>query len=334
MLSALDEIGEGPGQTLDYTPLAYGVRVSHGPISVHFHRVDHDTPGASSIFIETPDVRLLYSGDLRLHGAHPEWTREFAQLARAFQPHALFIEGTRAIGEESVTTEAELSDLALQLTANSAGGAYFNAYRRHPERYLAFYNAAKQTGRTLILQPETAYLVHVFEGLADFAVWSDPSIQLSQPVRDWIAEKQIPSVTANDVAHREASYLMELTYDRFWLLSDIAPEAGGVFMHANGSPLGPYDPAWDNMLRWLEHYGLAFESIGSTGHASRNEICAIIEEIQPQVVMPIHSFNPERIGSTSVRRILPELLRPYTLASLADAPYPTEADLAPTVEEA
>ncbi|MCL6518037.1 MBL fold metallo-hydrolase, partial [Alicyclobacillus sp.] len=104
LLRALDEVLDGPGRDLDYRPVSFNEPVSFGPLQITPVAVDHDTPGACGFLIETPEVRFVYTGDLRLHGLHPEWTREFARIARAFRPDVLFIEGTRADSEDNAHT--------------------------------------------------------------------------------------------------------------------------------------------------------------------------------------------------------------------------------------
>ncbi|MGZ4164050.1 MAG: hypothetical protein ACXVDB_06780, partial [Tumebacillaceae bacterium] len=101
----------------------------------------------------------------------------------------------------------------------------------------------------------------------------------------------------------------------------------------NGAPLGPYDPRWDNFMFWLNRFGLIFESVGSTGHASRGDILTLIEAIQPHVLMPVHSFNPEMIGVPTINRIMPQYGTVYTREDLAAATPPTKEELRETVKE-
>ena len=53
-----------------------------GEIEVEIVPVDHDAYGAAALLIRTPDHFIAYTGDLRLHGYHPERTKEFLSVSQ------------------------------------------------------------------------------------------------------------------------------------------------------------------------------------------------------------------------------------------------------------
>lgn len=288
-----------------------------GDLRFQFVPVDHDTPGAAAIFISAPDVRLVYTGDLRFHGWHPEISRAFVEKARAFDPDVLLIEGTRA-GDESrpQVSEEELFALFVDAIAHEEQLVYFNAYPRHPERVLGFAKAARAANRKPVFEARTLYVAAQFaEELPEgISVWADEDV--AHPVRRWIDGAGIPSVAASEVRERPGEFAVELVYDRLWRLIDLVPAATGLYIHSNGAPLGPFDPAWDNLQRWLAHFGVTFRSLGTSGHASLDEIEQVVEAIRPRVYLPIHSFHPERVIATGIPRFLPEERVDYTLSDL------------------
>ena len=71
-----------------------GRRFRVGSLEIHPIHVDHSIPGAYG-FISTSAGAVVYTGDVRLHGARPEMTQEFMAEAKAVKPLALICEGTR-----------------------------------------------------------------------------------------------------------------------------------------------------------------------------------------------------------------------------------------------
>lgn len=293
---------------------------SVGDLQFQFVPVDHDTPGAAAIFITAPDVRLVYTGDLRFHGWRPEVSRAFVEQARRFEPDVLLIEGTRA-GDEArpQVTEQELLRLIVEAMAGEARMVYFNAYPRHPERVLAFARAAREAKRLPVFEARTLYVAsHFTDGLPeDIHVWADD--ELPDPVARWLKDRGLPSLEASDVRKAPSDFAVELAYDRLWRLIDIGAAAPGLYIHSNGAPLGPFDPAWDNLQRWLAHFEVTFRAIGTSGHAALDEIEQAIEAIRPRVYLPIHSFHPERVIASGIPRVLPEERVDYTLSHLLAA---------------
>ncbi len=60
-----------------------GHKFKVGSLEVHPIHVDHSIPGAYGFIIYTSAGPVVYTGDVRLHGARPEMTRELVSEAKA-----------------------------------------------------------------------------------------------------------------------------------------------------------------------------------------------------------------------------------------------------------
>ncbi|MFX0126178.1 MAG: MBL fold metallo-hydrolase RNA specificity domain-containing protein, partial [Candidatus Hodarchaeota archaeon] len=47
------------------------------------------------------------------------------------------------------------------------------------------------------------------------------------------------------------------------------------------------------LQEWVNHFQLDFKQYHASGHAPRSDLKRIVEEIQPQLVIPIHTEHPE-----------------------------------------
>jgi len=78
-------------------------------------------------------------------------------------------------------------------------------------------------------------------------------------------------------------------------LIDIKPDSSSAYIMSGGEPLSSIDP--DNMRileNWLKAFNLPLFRIHSPGHASETEILWMAREINPKVLLPIHTQMPER----------------------------------------
>lgn len=335
LLQALDRVLDGPGVPLAYHPVEPMEVVQFGPIQIQVVPVDHDTPGACAFFITTPEMKIVYSGDLRVHGSSPDTTHRFSQLARDFAPDVLLIEGTRALSEtnDDIIPEPEVESRLTDTIKAAHHGVYFTFYPRHPERLGAFLEAARNCNRQLVVDAPSAYIYEVFGGdVSGLQVFGGYEKEWTEQARDWVKERNLPVVSAEQIRGREDQYILEMLYHHLVDWVDIDVEAGGLFIHSNGTPLGPFDPRWNNLMHWLKTFGLEFAFLGSTGHAARGDIISIIETINPKVLMPIHSMQPERIGLVTTKRIMPEYGKVYTMADFLAAEYPEADEIVPPTD--
>lgn len=75
----------------------------------------------------------------------------------------------------------------------------------------------------------------------------------------------------------------------------LSPCPGSVFVHANGEPLGAFDPGWDVLQDWLKFLHVPFWSIGTSGHASPEDLNRLVQWVQPDILFPLHSREPDRL---------------------------------------
>lgn len=323
---ALVRVGQREGAGCRVVPWQEGEVIEVGPLRVRPLPVDHDIPGACALLIETGSGAVVYSGDLRLHGARPELTRTFAATAAATRPALLLLEGTRLHnpapqpGDPSPLSEPEVALRVAELVATRSGLAVLCAYPRHVERLAALAGAVRAAGRTLLLQPETAHILQACTGsLHGCGIYAGAALRAALaggPAPQWLAPLLPGALDAAAVRAAQDAFVLDLPYGHLTELVDLAPAAGSLFLHSGGEPLGQYDPAWSTLQHWLGRLGVEYAAVQCTGHAAPEALTWIAAEVAPRVLMPIHSLAPEKLAAPGVPRLLPELHVPYDIATV------------------
>lgn len=287
VLEALAAAGNGlPGGDPEWHRLAAGERTAVGPMEVECVLVDHDVPGACGYLVRTSEGTLAFTGDIRFHGRHPELSWDFAD--RAHGCDVLVTEGT-TLGWDmrpGARTEDDVDrDFAAAL-ADTPGLVLLSLYPRDLERVHDFLTLAKDAGRTVVWPEATAGFLRglgvpgvVRAGDAQAAgLTSDPGAFVVVPDPD-----DLPS-------------LLDLP------VGDGHPDS--VFVHANGEPLGPFEPRWAPFTDWLAALSIPLRQIGCSGHAVQDDLHTMVERIRPLAIFPIHTTSPTRlhppIGTTRV----------------------------------
>lgn len=55
---------------------------------------------------------------------------------------------------------------------------------------------------------------------------------------------------------------------------------------------------------WMQHFKINFHKAHSSGHASRNDLIEMIKQINPEIVIPIHTQYPEKFKEMHPKVIL------------------------------
>ncbi|MBT9158191.1 MAG: Ribonuclease J [Firmicutes bacterium] len=326
LYQALEHIGEGVAGTRTYSTCAFDTPFTHGPFTITPLAVDHDIPGACSFHIRTPHGSLLYTGDFRLHGQHPEVAYEWLEKAKALGIDILISEGTTLRPHEegqnepllgdpahpaTLITEAALPAKVQDIVGATTTLAVFNLYHRNLVRLATMLDVGQMSGRVVALEPETAYLATKLLGRNDFSVYIGENThaeQLSGQTTPWkkalLAE--LPQVTAAMLRQNPSGYFVQNSYPNCLELLDLLG-IGGCYIHSNGMPLGSFDPAYPRLKKLLERLKLDYHYVGTSGHAIMQHLQYVSDELAPRVLVPLHSFNPHRLQANHGQQLLPTL---------------------------
>lgn len=324
----LQEFDYLPHYEVNWQAVNYDQEFSHGPFKICFKESDHDTVGASAIFIQTDDLKVVVSGDCRLTGFEPEKVLEWTKAAHAFAPDLLFMEGTAyswednkdevplAIEEQTQSLEAinerqllnKIKDLILdhkdQLFA-------INTYPQNVDRIYKLNQLLIQNNRKFVLDQNYYSLLKAYQAEA-----IESFFYLGRQTE--VGNDKL--ITVDEIKAHPEKYCLLIDFNRHQLMYELP---AGIYLHSNGLPLGPYMAGYESFLTGLIDYGWCFYHAEVSGHAYQEDLLTIAYAINPKYIIPWHTYRPIEYGLALADYGLtvfhPELLKKYTLAQIKEA---------------
>ena len=308
MLPALNEKGDfllpAAGHESNYTrPIfaaEYQKPIEIGDITMTVWPSDHDAYGATGLIVRTPDLAIAYTGDIRLHGYHPDWVKKFLAAAKDYD--VLITEATgfswpeekHEENSEEFTgpkNEDELTAKFVQLqNDNPKRQITFNAYPTNVERLLRIIS---DSPRKVVLHAARAHLFK--ESLnQDFRYYYLPGEQKFVDLKPELA------VHYDDLLNDDHEFLWQAVADFNHL------QKGGLYIHSNAEPLGDFDPAYKPFMQNLAEQNIEVQTLRCSGHADEQELKQIIAWVQPPTLIPVHTLHPELVENPYGNRILPK----------------------------
>jgi ribonuclease J len=287
-----------------------GRKFKIGSLEIHPVHVDHSIPGAYGFIIHTSAGAVAYTGDIRLHGTRPEMTREFVQEAKAAKSVALICEGTRLTDppvNESEPSVFKESNAVVSKHPNAPIFADFNF--KDVDRFRTFYRVAKENGRKLVVKlKDCYYLKHLSKdpnlGVPDI---SDDDIVVYKPKQvsgtfsngDYYGEDakfaNLPNAkTAAEISKNPSKYLCAFGYFGFTALIDMKPPPGSLYVHSASEPYNEeMELSQERVDNWLKRFGMERHQIHCSGHARSPDLFHVVEDIDANMLFPIHAEHPE-----------------------------------------
>ena len=279
--------------TREMTGVEENTHIQVGEIDVEIVPVDHDAYGACGLIIKTPDKKLVYTGDLRLHGFRYELTPAFCK--KAYHTDALMMEGVSiSFPEKAPAFENEpalLDEFCRLVAENPDRQISFNGYPANVDRFVQI---VKRSPRQVVLNARMAALLLETHQL-QVPYYYAPEQEKFESLDEALA---IPFETLID---DHGQYLFQIEQETIQYLKE-----GGLYLHSDAQPLGAFDPAYQPFLDDLAQRNIEFVRIALSGHAFAEDLDKIIAMIQPKLLLPIHTLKPEKLENPYGERILPE----------------------------
>ncbi|SMP41803.1 ribonuclease J [Neorhodopirellula lusitana] len=275
-----------------------------GDITVTAFPVDHSIHGCFAFLIEADEKRILYTGDLRLHGRRPDEHKQIIEALGKTSLDVLIVEGTHfGFDDGNKVTEEQL---ALQIACHiedTLGLVLASFSPQNVDRLRAFIAASKQTNRTFVADAYTAFVLHLIS--ADAA--------LDNPIEAGQGRVYFPENLKEKILRRGTNRANELCRDAEIDLAEIldAPEKYVmVFRSSMLSDFGGKLPAethclystwhgysdrpdWQEVKRALDLAAGKLTHVHTSGHALSSDIVDFTKAMNAKTIVPIHSFEPE-----------------------------------------
>lgn len=296
-------------------PLTDQETIQVGSLKVTGFLSDHDVIAPMALLIDDGQHKFLHSGDVRIGGYHQDRVTRWSDLVKN-QLDVYLTEATTysfvseqpqmVAGDhhEPILVEQDLPQRLTDKIRTTEQVIAVNPYPRNVERLIRFNEAAAAAGRPMIWEPDYAQLVRAFA----------PAQQINEiserPANE--APKNTTYYTWSDLADQLVKNPRQFTLQNSWANHQrLQTFKGGLYLHANGEPLGDYDPRFAELQNFLAENHWTMESCGASGHAKREDILALAAKINARRTVAWHSFKPELLAAdlkkTKTEPWLPEL---------------------------
>ena len=314
---ALEDVGLGVESIRDmhYNDLEEETRI--GDIYVRAFLLNDDSYQDYSFYIETPDLKLHFTGDVFVYGKYGHNIISEAAFLKNSRIDVMVCEGTRFSAgntriniepsfepKEKMISKDHLDERITRKIQCHSGLVIFNYYEREMSDVMDFERYALNTGRTIVYEPESAHLINEFFNRPVHILI--PDTYHSKPeYMDQIINSNI-LVSKEEIFTNPDKYLLQNTYpNSLELLSYSGCDT--LYLHHSGTPLGDFDPQYDNLRKIISLAGIAYyrtyedEDGYFSPHAEDYQILSYIDMANPKLVIPCHTKNRDTM-ITSLRR--------------------------------
>ena len=268
---------------------AFPEKVNAGPFDVQFLPVSHSIPESSALVINTPEGRLLHTGDFKLDrnpGVGEPFDDDLWKSVGQSGVKALFCDSTNVFSPKPGRSESTIGQDIEELIASHKGLICATTFASNIARVKTLASAGQRAGRSIVLlggamkrMVETAVKTGV---LTDF-----PPLVSPEDAGAIARENLMLLVTGSQGERRAAS--AQLARGKFY---GMELKKGDLFLFSSKTIPGN-EKGVARIINALseKHVDVVDDSSGRyhvSGHANRPDLVEMHEIINPKMVIPLH----------------------------------------------
>ncbi|WP_417730855.1 MBL fold metallo-hydrolase [Rosistilla oblonga] len=275
-----------------------------GDMTVTAFPVDHSIHGCFAYLIEAKGKRILYTGDLRLHGKRPEEHNQIIKALDGIRPDALVVEGTHfGFDNGNNVTEDALQNQIVDHVKAAPTLVLASFSPQHIDRLRSFISAANEAKRTFVADAYTAFVLHLISFDA----------KLKNPLKTGNGRVYFPDTLKEKIIQRGTNRANEIYRDTEITMAKILESPEKYVMVFRPSMLGDFDgripsktlclystwhgysqrPYWQEVQKSLDEVDGKITHVHTSGHAHSSDIVEFSRAIDAKRIIPIHSFEPD-----------------------------------------
>ena len=260
-----------------------------GPFMVGFLPISHSIPESSALVIDTPDGRVIHSGDFKIDltpgVGEPFDPALWAEVCKD-GVKALICDSTNVFSPEPGRSEATLGPAIEELVSNATGMVVATTFASNVARVQTLAVAAQKSGRSVVLLGRA--MRRMVEAALETGVMKDfPKVVSPEDARAIPRENLMLLVTGSQGERRAAS--AQLARGKY---QGMELKEGDLFLFSSKTIPGN-EKGVIRIINQFSEMGVDVvdDSNGKyhvSGHANRPDLETLHDVVKPQVVIPMH----------------------------------------------
>ncbi len=283
-----------------------------GCFTVTSHLVDHSAYDASALLIEASGKRLFYSGDFRGHGRKRKLLEKLIREPLK-DIDCLVMEGTTMGGkhEGAFASEAEVEQGFVDVFRDQENISFVMAAGSNVDRLVSLYRASKRSGKTLVLDLYSYYLLHRLHQLrpdSGLPPHDNDHIRIfyvgnhCRAIAEHLGEKVLfafkhRKIKLDEIVQDSANMVVKLP------LSAMEKIASNLHDEKTLSGTRYLYSMWQGYLdkdtshnKFCEKFGIPLQHVHVSGHAYLEDLKAFAQAINPKQLIPIHTLSGDKFS--------------------------------------
>lgn len=296
------------GREIKFSPIDYQSEktITIGELTVTPYRCDHSAFDSYMFVISDGQKNVLYSGDFRSNG----WENFDELLEKIPKVDALIVEGTLLSRDtyQNNITEQQLEDIAVSALEKYTGPAFIMTSSMNVDRLKTAYNIAQRANRLFLEDIYTASILTAIgknvpvpgtKGVKVFMVGGIDDHDALAPFKDH-------TIGRNTIAKSE--FIMCIRASMIRTLKKINEDRSfenGILFYSmwKGYQENEYTKKF---LEYMESTGVKIHTLHTSGHADIETIDRLVEKASPQMIIPVHTENPQWFEKYGISTLISE----------------------------
>jgi len=263
--------------------------IQAGPFEVGFLPISHSIPESSALVIDTPEGRLIHSGDFKLDETpvvgEPFDAKLWGEVAKS-GVKALICDSTNVFSNHEGRSEASLAQDIEELISNAPNMVVATTFASNVARVKTLADAGVRAGRSICLMGRA--MRRMIEAAIETGVLTDfPTVVSSEDAQQIPRQDLMLLVTGSQGERRAAS--AQLANGKF---QGIKLKEGDLFLFSSKTIPGN-ERGVIRIINQFSEMGVDVVDDDSglyhvSGHANRPDLQKIHSLVQPQMIIPMH----------------------------------------------